>query len=210
MLLSGNMALMYLLDVCTMAFFFFFLFTILPFTSFRKMSAVCRKKTGWHLAPEKHNELIEKKNPKLIVCGDSIVSGLGRYKDVWQTHFNEMTVNLGEPGDRVEHLLWRLQKLCPSRSITTAFILCGTNNIEKDIPERIVTMLFECCRVLTGWGIRVVLSHILPRDGASDITRDKLRIVNTCLDRRRERGVYVFPAVHWLMNDGGLSKKLYF
>ena len=119
MLLSGNMALMYLLDVCTMAFFFFFLFTILPFTSFRKMSAVCRKKTGWHLAPEKHNKLIEKKNPKLIVCGDSIVSGLGRYKDVWQTYINEMTVNLGEPGDRVEHLIWRLQKLCPSRFITT-------------------------------------------------------------------------------------------
>ena len=56
----------------------------------------------------------------------------------------------------------------------------------------------------------MVLSHILPRNGVCDITRDKLKIVNTCLDRRRERGVYVFPAVHWLMNDGGLSKKLYF
>ena len=46
-------------------------------------------------------------------------------------------------------------------------------------------------------------------DRVCDVTCEKLKIVNAYLDRRREWGVYVFPAMHWLVKDEGLIKKLF-
>ena len=96
-------------------------------------------KRGWYETHEKHNILITRKNPSLLLIGDSIVAGLSRYKTVWDKHFaGYNTINCGIGGDKIQHTLWRAEKLKLPQSIRFIFVCSGTNNLETDSPQDIV------------------------------------------------------------------------
>ena len=66
--------------------------------------------------------LLKLSKADLSLIGDSIVSGLQRYPDVWNELFTPLgAINLGIGGDKVENLLWRNRGDKPS---TYSSIFC--------------------------------------------------------------------------------------
>lgn len=66
----------------------------------------------------------------VLFLGDSITEGWGKAKDVWEKHYGKyQPANFGIGGDRVEHVLWRIDNgelngLQPKVTV----IMIGTNN----------------------------------------------------------------------------------
>ena len=168
-----------------------------------------RSKPGWCDLPSQHNILLHRACPKLMLCGDSIISGLSRYDNVWRKYFSK-SVNVGSRGDKVENVLWRIQETVIPRSVNCVFLLCGTNNLDTHSPAEIVGHLLDCANLLTSQGLYVVISHILPRDDALSPRRKLLEEVNHTLDHIRRRGVYVLRAEGWTSYDGELRKEFYY
>ena len=95
---------------------------------------------------QEHNFLLQQSSPKILLIGDSLISNLSRYPDIWKSHFSKHnTLNFGIPGDKVQNILWRINNLNFSKinSIKYVFILGGTNNIDHNSPEEIVNSLIS-------------------------------------------------------------------
>ena len=73
-------------------------------------------KATWKEKFNYHQERINVIKPKSIVISDSIAGGLARYPEVWLLYYKN-ALNLGIGGDRVEHVLWRVENLDLSSSI---------------------------------------------------------------------------------------------
>ena len=58
--------------------------------------------------------------------------------DVWHRYFGKNTVNLGIGRNKVEDVIWRIGNLDPSREVRYVVLICGTNNIDKNLPAEIV------------------------------------------------------------------------
>ena len=55
--------------------------------------------------------LLKLSKAKLALVGDSIISGLQRYPDVWNELFTPLgAINLGIGGDKVENIMWRIEE----------------------------------------------------------------------------------------------------
>ena len=90
--------------------------------------ATKRYKKDWysqHLANNKNLTILK---PKTLIIGDSLVSGLSRFADVWERHFAPLqAVNLGIGGDRIQHVLWRLQQsILPVQAQISVVLLAQT------------------------------------------------------------------------------------
>ena len=73
-----------------------------------------------------------------------LISNITRYLDVWSEYFSKHNVlNFGIPGEKIQNLLGRIKNLkSPSNStLSCIFILCGTNNVDHNSPEEIVSGL---------------------------------------------------------------------
>jgi lysophospholipase L1-like esterase len=75
----------------------------------------------------------------LLFLGDSITEGWGRAKDVWEKYYGSyQPANFGIGGDRVEHVLWRIENgelegLQPKVTV----IMIGTNNTSTNTAPEI-------------------------------------------------------------------------
>eukprot|EP00047_Mylnosiga_fluctuans_P017120 m.58872 g.58872 ORF g.58872 m.58872 type:complete len:410 (-) comp6930_c0_seq2:65-1294(-) len=81
-----------------------------------------------------------------LLVGDSIIERL-----VWfaQAHFSRETLVLAKGGDRIEHLLWRLQETPDSPTIARVVLIIGTNNLGgKATPTAIATGIAQVVTVL--------------------------------------------------------------
>ena len=141
-------------------------------------------KRGWYQTHCQHNVLLTKKDPTLLLIGDSIVAGLSRYKTVWDKHFaGYNTINCGIGGDKIQHTLWRAEKLKLPQSIRFIFVCSGTNNLETDCPQDIVDGLvcvaLSLKRKLNH--VHVIVSGILPRGLLPSKTRTKIHQINNKL-----------------------------
>ena len=59
-------------------------------------------KPGWHENFRNHNYLLSHGPSKIILIGDTIISNLGRYPDIWRKNFsNHNTLNFGIPGNKI-------------------------------------------------------------------------------------------------------------
>ena len=74
----------------------------------------------------------------MLILGDSIAKGLRRYIDVWDRYLGKHTVNLGIGGDKVEGAIWRIGNLAVNKEVRYVVLICGTNNIDKNVPAYIV------------------------------------------------------------------------
>ena len=86
------------------------------------------------------NSLLNQSSPKPSIIGDSIISNLGRYPEIWKKHFSRHSaLNFGKHGDKIQHVLWRMQNLNFSNnsSINYIFILSGNNNLDHNLPEEL-------------------------------------------------------------------------
>ena len=69
-------------------------------------------KHGWYDQFGKHNLLLNKSKAKLLIIGDSLVSNLSRYPEIWRKYFsNHGALNCGIAGDKARNVLWRVNNL---------------------------------------------------------------------------------------------------
>ena len=58
------------------------------------------------------NSLLNQSSAKMLLIGDSIISSLGRYPEIWKKYFScHNTLNFSIPGDKNQHVLWIIQNL---------------------------------------------------------------------------------------------------
>ena len=58
--------------------------------------------------------------------------------DVWDRYCGKHTVNPGIGGDKVEDVIWSIGNLDVNKEVRYVVLICGTNNIDKNIPADIV------------------------------------------------------------------------
>jgi len=86
-------------------------------------------------AIEREQELLRRAREatpaKVVFVGDSITQGWeGAGSAVWRERFQPLGLNLGNSGDRTEHVLWRLQQAPLTRlQPEHVVLLIGTNNL---------------------------------------------------------------------------------
>jgi len=95
------------------------------------VTPVPRQDAGWLQRHEAMNARVKQGNVDLLFIGDSIThSWEGAGKKVWDKYYGRRNaVNLGIGGDRVEHVLWRLEHgnidgIAPKLAV----LMIGTNN----------------------------------------------------------------------------------
>ena len=112
---------------------------------FRKSSTVAQAitggrfdKVGWTELHNFHKSLIKYRKPLTLIIDGSIAKDHRRYMDVWDRYFEKHTVNLSIGGDKAEDVTWRIGNLRVNKEVRYVVVICGTNNIDKNMPADIV------------------------------------------------------------------------
>ena len=142
-----------------------------------------RSKPGWLHEVDTHQVMLDVQKPKFILMGDSIAKGLGRYPSVWRL-FNS-TLNLGIGGDRVEHVMWRLKKHVFPDSVRAVILLCGTNNINKDLQYYIADFIVSCLNSFK-FNFKLVVASVLPREKYDGVYSQSAQLENRELSLKCE------------------------
>ena len=156
------------------------------YTKFRNTSTAAQTitggrldKVGWIESHNYHKRLIKHRKPSMLILGDSIAKGLRRYMDVWDRYLGKHTVNLGIGGDKVEGAIWRIGNLAVNKEVRYVVLICGTNNIDKNIPADIVKGIKYASQLMKYkfYNCKVIVSGILPRDYSPGTRRNKIRVL---------------------------------
>ena len=58
---------------------------------------------------QKHNLLLNNSKAKMLIVGNSLVSNISRYPEIWRKSFiNHGTLNFGIAGYKAQNVLWRV------------------------------------------------------------------------------------------------------
>ena len=69
-------------------------------------------KAGWYDIHNKHAKIVSYCKSQLVLCGDSIITGLVRCPKIWGQYFRPFKVlNMGIGGDRTQHVLLRAERI---------------------------------------------------------------------------------------------------
>lgn len=143
----------------------------------------------------------------IVFLGDSITEGwLSDGLSAWnRLAAHHLIRNLGISGDRLQHLLWRIENgELDGVSPKLVVLLIGTNNIGVNTPEEITVGVAEIIRRIHSAvvGVQVLLVNILPRsydsmvDGRKDSERLAVEQANDLI-RRLENGRNIFFLEAW-------------
>ena len=136
-------------------------------------------KVGWIESHNYHKRLIKHRKPSMLILGNSIAKGLRSYMDVWDRYLGKHTVNVGIGGDKVEDAIWRIGNLAVNKEVRYVVLICGTNNIDKNVPAGIVKGI-KCAIQLVKYkfyNCNVIVSGILPREYSPGTRRNKIRFL---------------------------------
>ena len=95
-------------------------------------------------------------------------------------------------------------------------LICGTNNIDKDVLADIVKGVKYAIQLIKcrfyNW--KVIVSEILPRDVSPGIRKNKLRLVNIQIkyavgEMINNNFAYIDPEHIWITSGGTLNTNLY-
>jgi len=133
-----------------------------------KLKAVMRTDD---LAIAKHNKILEMKNElniQLVFLGDSLTR---RWEDnigLWNKYFAAYNaVNFGVGGDCLENIKWRiLNGELDGIDPKVIVILAGTNNLDKDSEETIVSGIQEITEIIQRKlkNTKILVLGLLPRN----------------------------------------------
>jgi platelet-activating factor acetylhydrolase IB subunit beta/gamma len=164
----------------------------------------------------------------IAIIGDSITQGWGGgwdgspFNTAWQNHFGDArTVNLGIGGDRMEHILWRLDHgALEGTSPRCILLMIGVNNAPlvqaNGVPMISAAQGIKLCVEnlrLRCPDSRIVLVKILPAFDPSKEVGAEVRKINQALDDLRlesDAKVKVLDLWNDFTNvDGSLKSELY-
>ena len=174
-------------------------------------------KLGWYEKFQEQKFLLNNSSSNISLIGDSLISNISRCEDVWFEYFPKHNwFNFGIPGDKIQNLLWRIKSLkFPSNStLSCIFILCGTNNVNHNSPEEVVTRLIS-----SGISVqakchcaKVVIIPLFPRYKKFSLSRGDINIINSLLESECSK-YNLCTCKHeleWLNADGSLNESLFY
>ena len=147
---------------------------------------------------QKHNLLLNNSKTKMLIVGDSLVSNLSRYPEIWRKYFiNHGALNFGIAGDKAQNVLWRLNNFHFSSNLNLkyVFILCGTDNIDHNSVQSIASTIISTGLAFQkkSHKFQVVITPLLPRDHKHSRRR---RNINT--DNKLLKFQYLNNGFHFL------------
>ena len=154
-------------------------------------------KIGWNDTFKNQQNIMNQLRPNNLIIGDSIVNGLW-YQQI-SSSFLHQTSNLGIGGDRVEHVLWRMENLDIPTSVENVILQCGTNSLGKNSPNDIANSII--CIALTAIkrkpSINVIIMGILPRNERNSVNRMLIKKVNNlicqyCTKVKNEVNIFLY------------------
>ena len=136
-----------------------------------------------------------------VLLGDSIIQGHSRYKKVWNSFFGKDTLNCGIRGDKVENLLWRVEKLVFPPTTRHIVIQCGTNNIEENTPNDIANGLLCSALIINSRNraTNIYITGLLPRDFRETYKRNRIKRVNKLI--REKCSSISTPRINYIEQD---------
>ncbi len=169
---------------------------------------------------ERHELAVEraqKGEARVMFLGDSITHWWeieGRGLDSWEKHFVPLGVeNLGFGGDRIEHLIWRLENGELGNQQPDVFVLMiGTNNWKIHDAKTIAIGVDRVLAILRNHApeAKILLHHLLPRGEPDSPQREKVNEVNELLKLLNdEQYIFTVDSAHlFLKKSGAIHKKL--
>ena len=86
----------------------------------------------WLKIHNNHSFRVNHDNINCIIIGDSVVTGLKRYINVWKNLYENKLINLDFRTNRVENALWCDRDIAFPTEFKNVLISCGTNHIYRD------------------------------------------------------------------------------
>ena len=175
-------------------------------------------KPGWHKLHQQHMSALNiNRYIQTVLLGDSIIQALSRYKKVWNSFFGKDTLNCGIRGDKVENLLWRVEKLVFPPATRHIVIHCGTNNIEENTPNDIANGLLCSALIINSRNraTNIYIIGLLPRDFRETYKRNRIKRVNKlirekCSSISTPRIKYIEQDHDWIDEGNCLRIKYYY
>ena len=86
---------------------------------------------------------------------------------MWCTDFGRKVFNFAYGGDKIEHLLARLQEGCIPKYARLVIVYIGTNNVQSDTAEEIAHGIYQVCTVINDYrgDVDILVTGILPGIG---------------------------------------------
>ena len=171
-------------------------------------------KTNWLNSHYNQYSKLSRNYYETIITGGWIAAGLNRYQNVWTNFLQPLrALNCGIGDHKVQHVLWRWHNLPVVKSIKKAVVLCGTNNLNQDLPEDITDGIIEAastCKPKYG-SIDIFICGILPRDFNRSVTRVSIKEVNDILKTKCSQSCFSFicPYSNWTISNGSLDPDLF-
>ena len=144
-------------------------------------------KLGWYEDFREQNVLLNNLSSNILLIGDSLISNISRYQDVWSQYFSERnTLKFSIPGDKVQSLLLRITNLKFSSNLTSSciFIPCGIYSVDHNSPEEILSGLTSSGILVQAHCHRdkIVINLLLPRNIKFSLRRGNINIINALLE----------------------------
>jgi len=136
-------------------------------------------------AAARQNLVLERANTshaQIVLLGDSITEGWEGAPEQLQALVGlRSAANLGEGGDRTQHVLWRLEQ-APLSAIKPKVIvlMIGTNNIYDDSANDIIAGIHAVVELLSAQcpNAEILVLDIPPRGDVQDSAREKIAQIN--------------------------------
>jgi len=153
--------------------------------------------------------------PNFLLIGDSLISNLSLFPKIWNDCFSQQNAkNLGIKGDKTQNVLWRIQNMYWPSTVSSVFILCGTNNINVDTPEDIARGILLCGNSVRNYSTESVINilPLLPRGRGNSLERYKIVAVNKILEMEWKSNKLFFLDIskkEWMYDNNELNLSLY-
>ena len=136
------------------------------------------------------------------------------YNNVWKNLFGNEFINIGMRADRVENALWCARDIVFPPRLKNVVILCGTNNIDKDLPHDIFQGLIA---IGSSFKIRfnnpnIFICGLLSRDECFSINKVIVDEINELLRFKCSVNSFHFidQSKWWTLKNGILYFSLFY
>ena len=172
-------------------------------------------KHGWHDQFQKHDLLLNNSKAKMLIVGDSLVSSLSRYHEIWGKCFsNHGALNFVIAGDKAQNILWRVNNLHFFSNLHSkyVFIICGTNNIDHNSSQSASTIISTGLEFQKKSHKFKVVIPVLLRNHEHPRRRGIINAVNKLLKFQCLNNGFYFLEFksNWLNNDDSLNMELFY
>ena len=173
---------------------------------------------GWESWMGRHESICKEartEDPEVIFIGDSITHF---WQDVGKPHWKKICakyspINMGFGGDRIQHLLWRLQNgelewIEPKLAV----LLIGTNNSADNTGDEIAEGIKVVCALIREKlpETKIMLQAIFPRDEVDSPRRAVNEAVNEKIATLDDGEWIHFRDMRdiWMNESGAIKKEL--